>query len=174
MGCTIRYEYGLFRQKIMDGNQVELPDNWLENGNVLGKSHARSDTLRGALRRPRVKKTDRWATARSTSHVDYTTVLAVPYDMPVRGLRYRQRSYRCACGRRARPSASTWSTFNKGDYVQRHGGAQILPRSSPRSSIPRTTTTRASELRLKQHYFFTSATMQYAVNDFIKALWQPI
>ena len=51
MGCSIRYEYGLFRQKIIDGNQVELPDNWLENGCPVGSAAGRY--LRGALRRPR-------------------------------------------------------------------------------------------------------------------------
>ena len=82
MGCTIRYEYGLFRQRIVDGQQVEVPDNWLDNGNIWEVPDP-EDTMEvhfGGYVEP-VQENGR------TNFVtkNYQTVLAVPYDMPIAG-----------------------------------------------------------------------------------------
>ena len=123
--------------------------------------------MRGALRRPRWRY-EITGDRKIYQHVDYTTVLAVPYDMPVRGLRCTTTVVPLRLWSARAPKRIDMEYFNKGEYVTRHGRAQSWLKSSPRSSIPRITTTRARELRLKQHYFFTSATMQYIINNYKK------
>ena len=82
MGCTIRYEYGLFRQKIVDGQQVELPDSWLDNGNAL-ENAVMEDTCEvhfgGHVEEIEINGVKKYVTR------DYYTVEAVPYDMPIVG-----------------------------------------------------------------------------------------
>ena len=80
MGCTIRYEYGLFRQKIVDGQQVELPDSWLDNGNIW-ESAMMEDACEvhfgGHVEEITINGQQKFITK------DYYTVEAVPYDMPI-------------------------------------------------------------------------------------------
>ena len=82
MGCTIRYEYGLFRQKIVDGQQVELPDSWLDNGNsweMAVMEDACEVHFGGHVDTVEVDGVTKYI------HRDYNTVEAVPYDMPIVG-----------------------------------------------------------------------------------------
>ena len=81
MGCSIRYEYGLFRQKIIDGNQVELPDNWLENGCPWEVQQGDTCEVHFGGRVVEEEVGGR----KVYRQVDYNTVLAVPYDMPCVG-----------------------------------------------------------------------------------------
>ena len=82
MGCTIRYEYGLFRQKLVDGYQVEVPDNWLAQGNIWEIPHP-EDTVEVHFG-GRVEMTEEGGRM-MFRHLDYKTVQAVPYDIPVVG-----------------------------------------------------------------------------------------
>ena len=163
MGCTIRYEYGLFRQKLVEGQQVELPDNWLQNGNVW-----------------EVPKTEDTCTVEFNGHVEETeedgrTVFklvdtyqidAVPYDMPVVG-------YNNGCVNTLR----TWSArsranldlthFGEGEYLKAMEEMQMAEVIS-KVLYPEDKHYEGKMLRLKQHYFFTSATLQYAISNFKK------
>ncbi|MDR1569633.1 MAG: glycogen/starch/alpha-glucan phosphorylase [Oscillospiraceae bacterium] len=161
MGCTIRYEYGLFRQRIVDGSQVELPDNWLEFGNAW-EVPALEDSVEvhfgGRLE-------EEWTDgALSLKHVDYKTVIAEPYDMPITG--YGTDTVNVLRMWRARSSKRIdFSTFNQGRYqqaVEERDLAEVI------SNVlyPEDNHYEGKLLRLKQHYFFTSATLQYIIADY--------
>ena len=161
MGCTIRYEYGLFRQKLIGGQQAELPDSWLENGNVWEvacpedtmKIHFYGHVEEGMRNGRQVFELK-----------DYRTVLAVPYDMPVIG-------YDCdtvntlRTWRAKSPNPTGLPQFGNGNYL-RTMQEEDLATVISRFLYPDDNHYEGRELRLKQHYFFTSATLQYALKDF--------
>ena len=161
MGCTIRYEYGLFRQRILEGQQIELPDNWLENGNVW-EFPAMEDTCEvhygGYVEESEVNG------RRIFTLKDYHTVEAVPYDMPVAG-------YDCETVNTLRmwrahsPKALDLASFNSGNYSKAMQEQELATVIS-KVLYPEDNHLEGKELRLKQHYFFTSATLQYALKDF--------
>ena len=161
MGCTIRYEYGLFRQKLIDGQQVELPDNWLENGNVWEVA-APEDTVEVHFY-GHVEEGMR--DGRQVFDLkDYRTVLAVPYDMPVIG--YDNDTVNSLRTWRAKsPSPTGLPQFGGGNYL-RTMQEEDLATVISRFLYPDDNHYEGRELRLKQHYFFTSATLQYALKDF--------
>lgn len=161
MGCTIRYEYGLFRQKIVDGQQVELPDTWLQNGNVweiLSAEDICQVHFGGEVREATVN-------GRRVFTLDNAYVIdAVPYDMPVVG-------YDTDCVNTLR----TWSarssegfdlkTFGRGEYdkaMDEMKMAEVINKVL----YPEDSHWEGKMLRMKQHYFFTSATLQYALKEF--------
>ena len=161
MGCTIRYEYGLFRQKIVDGQQVELPDTWLQNGNVW-EIVAAEDICQvqfgGEIRETEVN-------GRLVFTLENAYVIdAVPYDMPIVG-------YNTDCVNTLR----TWSarsrevfdlkSFGRGEYdksMDEMKMAEVINKVL----YPEDGHWEGKMLRMKQHYFFTSATLQYALKDF--------
>ncbi len=160
-GCTIRYEYGLFRQKLIDGQQVEVPDNWLDNGNVW-EVPAPEDTCE-------VHFGGHVETYEDAGRImyylkDYQTVEAVPYDVPVVG-------YDCSTVNtlrmwRARsPKSLDFASFSSGDYIKAMKEQELAAVIS-KVLYPEDNHYEGKELRLKQHYFFTSATLQYALKDF--------
>ena len=161
MGCTIRYEYGLFRQRILEGQQIEVPDNWLENGNVW-EFPAMEDTCEvhygGYVEESEVNG------RRIFTLKDYHTVEAVPYDMPVAG-------YDCETVNTLRmwrahsPKALDLASFNSGNYSKAMQEQELATVIS-KVLYPEDNHLEGKELRLKQHYFFTSATLQYALKDF--------
>lgn len=161
MGCTIRYEYGLFRQKLVDGQQVEMPDDWLINGNVWEMAvmedvcevhfggHVNQISENGVTK---------------FLHNDYFTVEAVPYDMPTVG--YDTATVNTLRMWSARsPKRIDLSSFSQGDYIR---ASQEIELAEVISKVlyPEDNHYEGKLLRLKQHYFFTSATLQYALKDF--------
>ena len=161
MGCTIRYEYGLFRQKLIGGQQVEVPDNWLENGNVW-EVPVPEDTCEVHFG-GRVEES--WQDGKMKFILrDYQTVEAVPYDMPVAG--YACDTVNTLRMWRARsPKTMDFVSFNSGDYV-RAMKEQELAAVISQVLYPGDNHYEGRELRLKQHYFFASATLQHAIRDF--------
>jgi len=163
MGATIRYEYGLFKQKMVDGQQVELPDNWLANGNVWEMA-VPEDTCQiqfgGHVEKYLEGDRECYRT------VDAYTIDAVPYDMPIVG-------YNNECVNTLR----TWSarsqqridlrSFGQGDYMKAMEEMQMAEVIS-KVLYPEDNHYEGKMLRLKQHYFFTSATLQYALKNFKK------
>lgn len=163
MGCSIRYEYGLFRQKIVDGQQVELPDYWLGNGNVWempvmedacevhfnGHVEIGNENGRTVFR-----------------HVGYNTVEAVPYDMPLVGYDTSTVNSLRLWSARA-PKRIDLSDFNHGHYVQASEEKELAEAIS-NILYPEDNHYEGKLLRLKQQYFFTSATLQYILKDFKK------
>ncbi|MCR4706772.1 MAG: glycogen/starch/alpha-glucan phosphorylase [Clostridiales bacterium] len=161
MGCTIRYEYGLFRQRIVDGQQVEVPDEWLTYGNAW-----EIPTQRDAVTvRFGGHVTEHWVNGHNyISLEDTEDVIAVPYDLPIVG-------YNSDVIDRLR----TWSAvlpqnFNP-DQMSDDPPARTRDESSIAARIskvlyPEDDTPDGKKLRLMQEYFLVSATLQYAMKDF--------
>lgn len=161
MGCTIRYELGLFRQRLIGGQQVEVPDTWLENGNVweVAAMEDACEVHFGGW----VEEKQEAGRMLFIPH-DYRTVQAIPYDMPVAG-------YDCdtvntlRMWRAKSAKAMDFASFSNGDYVKAMQEEELAEVIS-KVLYPEDNHYEGKELRLKQHYFFTSATLQYALKDF--------
>ena len=164
MGCTIRYEYGLFRQKIVDGQQVEMPDHWLVNGNIW-EIPVLEDTVEVHYGGHVDTVEDEDGNVHFI-HRDYTTVLAVPYDMPIVG--YDTDTVNVLRMWSARSSKPLdLNSFSEGRYVQ---STEELEKAEIISRIlyPEDKHYEGKLLRLKQSYFFASATVQYILKDYKK------
>ena len=163
MGCTIRYEYGLFRQKIVDGQQVELPDSWLDNGNTW--EMAVMDDACEVHFGGHVDTVEEDGVTRFI-HRDYNTVEAVPYDMPIVG--YDTTTVNTLRMWSARsPKRIDLGSFGQGKYVQATEEIELAEVIS-KVLYPEDNHYEGKLLRLKQQYFFTSATLQYILKDFKK------
>ncbi len=161
MGCTIRYEYGLFRQRIVDGQQVELPDTWLENGNAW--EHALPEDSVEVHFGGRVEED--WSTGELvTRHTDYTTLIAMPYDMPVTGYDTDMVNTLRMWSAQS-PKTIDLTSFGQGNYAKALEGrafAEVLCKVL----YPEDDHFEGKQLRLNQHYFFTSASVQHIINDY--------
>ena len=163
MGCTIRYEYGLFRQKLVEGQQVELPDNWLQNGNVW--EVARTEDTCTVEFNGHVEETEENG-RKVFKLVDTYQIDAVPYDMPVVG--YNNNCVNTLRTWSARSRANLDLThFGEGEYLKAMEEMQMAEVIS-KVLYPEDKHYEGKMLRLKQHYFFTSATLQYAIKNFKK------
>ncbi len=163
MGCTIRYEYGLFRQKIVDGQQVELPDSWLDNGNAWEMA-----VMEDACEVHYGGHVDEVVENGVTKYVhrDYYTVEAVPYDMPIVG--YDTATVNTLRMWSARsPKRLDLNSFGQGKYIQATEEIELAEVIS-KVLYPEDNHYEGKLLRLKQQYFFTSATLQYILKDFKK------
>ena len=160
-GCGIRYHYGMFKQKIQDGYQVEVPDEWLKNGYPF------------ELRRPEyaieVKfggyvKTEWDGERNHFVQEGYQSVLAVPYDMPIVG--YGNNVVNTLRIWDAQPiDTFSLSAFDKGDY-QKAVEQENLAKNLVEVLYPNDNHYAGKELRLKQQYFFISASLQVALKKF--------
>ena len=163
MGCTIRYEYGLFRQRIVDGQQVEVPDSWLENGNVweIPVMEDACEVHYGG----HVDMVNEDGETRFV-HRDYYTVEAVPYDMPVVGYDTETVNTLRTWSARSKKRIDL-SSFGQGRYAQASEEMEMAEVIS-KVLYPEDNHYEGKMLRLRQHYFFTSATLQYIIKDFKK------
>ncbi|MDR0948023.1 MAG: glycogen/starch/alpha-glucan phosphorylase [Lachnospiraceae bacterium] len=163
-GCGIRYRYGMFKQEIRDGYQVEVPDNWLVDGNPF------------ELRRPEYAKTVKFGgyvtvrndeTGRSHfSQEGYQSVQAVPYDLPIVG--YGNAIVNTLRIWDAAPAECfKLDSFEKGDY-QKAVEQENLARNIVEVLYPNDNHYAGKELRLKQQYFFISASVQEAVEKYMR------
>ena len=163
-GCGIRYRYGMFKQKIKDGYQVEVPDNWLKDGNPF------------ELRRPEYAKEVRFGgnirveydETGKTHFVqeNYESVMAIPYDYPIVGY-----------GNHIVNTLRIWDaeaivnfqldSFDRGDY-HKAVEQENLAKNIVEVLYPNDNHYAGKELRLKQQYFFVSASIQAAVAKFKK------
>ena len=161
MGCTIRYEYGLFRQKIVDGQQVELPDSWLDNGNAW-ETAVMEDTCEvhfgGHVEETMINGQQKFVTR------DYYTVEAVPYDMPVVGYDAVTVNPLRMWSARS-PKKLDLKDFSEGRYVQASEEIELAETIS-KVLYPEDRHYEGKMLRLKQHYFFTSASLQYILKEY--------
>lgn len=163
-GCGIRYRYGMFKQKIEDGNQKEIPDDWLKNGYPfeLKRSEYEYEVKFGGY----VVSEDKGNGRIEFIQKDYSSVMAVPYDMPIVGY-----------GNNVVNSLMIWDavpkqvfsleSFDKGDY-QKAVEDENLARSLVEVLYPNDNHVSGKELRLKQQYFFVSASLQRAIEKFLK------
>ena len=164
-GCGIRYRYGMFKQKIKDGYQVEKPDNWLKHGNPF------------ELRRPEYAKEIRFggnirveyddATGKTLfKQENYDSVLAVPYDYPIVG--YGNGQVNTLRIWDAEPIVDfQLESFERGDY-HKAVEQQNLAKTIVEVLYPNDNHYAGKELRLKQQYFFVSASLQLAVDKYMK------
>lgn len=162
-GCGIRYRYGMFRQKIENGEQKELPDDWLKNGNpfeVKRPEYAQEVKLGGYVRIEYDQKL-----GRNRYILDgYQSVMAVPYDIPVVG--YNNNVVNSLRIWDAEPLVQfNLDSFDKGDYMKAVE-QENLARNLVEVLYPNDNHYSGKELRLKQQYFFVSATLQQVVKKF--------
>ncbi|MHC1786625.1 MAG: glycogen/starch/alpha-glucan phosphorylase [Christensenellales bacterium] len=162
MGCTIRYEYGLFRQKLTGGQQVELPDDWLENGNVW--EVAAPEDAFDVKFEGRLITRDLGDGSLRYQLEDARTVEALPYDMPIVG-RDGEVVNTLRMWRARSKSSLDLRAFSSGDYLNATK-EQDLATVISKVLYPEDNHYEGKTLRLLQHYFFTSATLQYALRDF--------
>lgn len=161
-GCGIRYHYGIFEQKIENGYQVEVPDNWLESGDpwsIRRNEYAVEVKFGGYVRA--VEKPD--GTYRFVQE-GYQSVIAVPYDYPVLG--YNNNTVNTLRLWDAKPKNELdLRSFNQGDY-QKALAEKNLASTLTEVLYPADEHYSGKELRLKQQYFFISATVQRVINKF--------
>ncbi len=157
MGCSIRYEYGLFQQKIVNGYQMEMPDNWLKDGNIweICKPSETVEVHFGG------NIEEDWSTgALKIRHTDYKTVMAVPYDVPILGYDTVMVDMLRLWSARS-PKTIDMADFNRGQYTRAMEEKELAEVIS-KVLYPDDNHIQGKELRLKQQYFFSSASVQYA------------
>ena len=165
-GCGIRYRYGMFKQKIENGFQIEVPDNWLKEGYPF------------ELRRPEYGKEvhfggyvrveyDPVKGENKFIHEGYQAVRAVPYDMPIVG--YNNKIVNTLRIWDAEPIVDFGlDSFDKGDY-KKAVEQENLARNIVEVLYPNDNHYAGKELRLKQQYFFVSASLQAAIEKYKKS-----
>ena len=164
-GCGIRYKYGMFKQKIENGFQVEAPDNWLKHGNpfeIKRAEYAVEVKFGGHVKMVRDEATGRDKFIQEGCN----SVRAIPYDLPVVGY-----------GNNVVNTLRIWDaeaindfnleSFDKGDY-QKAVEQENLARTICEVLYPNDNHMAGKELRLKQQYFFVSASIQTAVAKYMK------
>ena len=163
-GCGIRYHYGMFRQKIENGYQVEEPDNWLQNGYPfeLKRPEYNFEVKFGGYVRAEAQSDGRTRFVQE----GYQSVKAIPYDMPIVG--YNNNVVNTLMIWDAEPmECFELDSFDKGDY-HRAIEQQNLAKNLVEVLYPNDNHIAGKELRLKQQYFFVSASLQRAIARFKK------
>ncbi|MCT4688003.1 glycogen/starch/alpha-glucan phosphorylase [Vallitalea sp.] len=161
-GCGIRYRYGIFEQKIIDGYQVERPDEWLKNGNPFEVRRDEYGVEVKFLGSVRVLKT---ANGRDKFvQENYQSVKAIPYDIPIVG--YDNNTVNTLRLWDAEAIVGfDLESFDRGEY-HKAVEQQNLAKSIVEVLYPNDNHYMGKELRLKQQYFFISATVQQVINKF--------
>ncbi len=164
-GCGIRYRYGMFRQKIKDGYQVEEPDNWLKDGypfELRRPEYAYTVKFGGYVR----SEYDQATGKTRFVHENYQAVTAIPYDMPIIG--YNNNVVNTLMIWDAEPvECFKLDSFDKGDYYKAVE-QENLARNLVDVLYPNDNHVQGKELRLRQQYFFVSASVQRAIAKFMK------
>lgn len=158
-GCGIRYEYGLFRQKIVDGYQIEMPDPWLQSGNIW--DIARPEDIKEVHFNGRIEEYMEDGQLKFR-HLDYNTVMAEPYDMPITGFD-SETVNTLRLWRAQSPEVIDMSEFNRGDYIKATENKELAEVIS-KILYPEDNHYEGKLLRLKQQYFFVSATIQWILS----------
>lgn len=163
-GCGIRYKYGLFEQKIINGYQVEVPDNWLKHGNIWEVrkedkcvkvkfgGNVRLLTEKGRLK---------------AIHENYDEILAVPYDIPIIGYNNTTVNTLRLWTAETVDKDFDFSTFNHGDYLKAVEYKYSVE-SISQVLYPDDSNIKGKLLRLKQQYFFVSAGIQSIIRHYKK------
>ena len=164
-GCGIRYHYGMFKQKIENGYQIEVPDNWLKNGypfELRRPEYAKEVHFGGYVR----VEYDPEKGGNKFIHEGYQAVKAIPYDMPITG--YDNDVVNTLRIWDAEPIVDfELDSFDKGDY-KKAVEQENLARNIVEVLYPNDNHYAGKELRLKQQYFFVSASLQAAIDKYKK------
>ncbi len=163
-GCGIRYKYGMFKQEIEDGYQIEAPDDWLKDGNPFEMKRPEYATEIKIGGNVVVRRMENGRDAYVQEN--YQSVMAIPYDIPIVGY-----------GNRIVNTLRIWDSepvdifnldsFDKGDY-QKAVEQEYLARTICEVLYPNDNHTAGKELRLKQQYFFVSASVQQAIRKYME------
>ncbi len=159
-GCGIRYRYGMFKQKIENGYQVEMPDNWLREGNpfeVRRDEYAKEVRFGGTIRIEKDEKTGRDKFIQE----NFESVLAIPYDMPIVGYNNNIVNTLRIWDAKA-ITEFHWDKFDRGEY-EKAIEQENLAKTIVEVLYPNDNHYAGKELRLKQQYFFISASLQEAL-----------
>lgn len=163
-GCGIRYRYGMFKQKIEDGYQKEVPDDWLKNPYPF---ELKRDEYHYEVKFGGYVRTEQQPDGRIKFIQDgYHSIIAVPYDMPITG--YKNNVVNTLMMWDAEPKeVFSLDSFDKGEY-EKAVEEQNLARNLVEVLYPNDNHVSGKELRLRQQYFFVSASIQRALDHFKK------
>ena len=176
-GCGIRYRYGMFKQKIQDGYQVETPDNWLKEGNPFEfrrDEYAKEVRFGGYIRVEKDPQTGRDMFLQE----NYESVLAIPYDMPIVGYNNNVVNTLRIWDAKAITEFHL-DKFDRGEY-EKAIEQENLAKTIVEVLYPNDNHYAGKELRLKQQYFFISASLQELIakykrdHDDIKKLYEKV
>ena len=160
-GCGIRYRYGMFKQQIRDGYQIEVPDEWLKDGypfEIRRAEYATEVKFGGYVETEWDGKRNHFV------QKGYQSVMAVPYDIPIMG--YGNNVVNSLRIWDAQPvNTFNLSEFDKGDY-QKAVEQENLAKTIVEVLYPNDNHYSGKELRLKQQYFFISASVQRAIKKY--------
>ncbi len=161
-GCGIRYKYGFFQQKIIDGYQVEVPDNWLKTGGVweIKKPDKAVEIRFGGY----IK--ENWDSGKlKIIHEGYDSVLAVPYDTPIVGFKNNTVNTLRLWSAESTQKDFDFALFSRGEYLkaveEKYNAESISQILYPSNEFEQ-----GRQLRLKQQYFFVSAGIQSIIRDY--------
>lgn len=161
-GCGIRYDYGLFEQKIVNGYQVEIPDNWLRHGNVW---EVRKEERAAVVKFGGKVITKEENGVLSFEHVDYDSVLAVPYDTPIIGYDNNTVNTLRLWSAETIDKDFDLESFSRGEYTKAVEHRYSVE-SISQVLYPDDTRVDGKILRLKQQYFFVSAGIQSIIRTY--------
>ena len=153
-GYGLRYDYGIFRQKILDGNQVEEPDAWLKNGypwEIERPEHKQHVHFGGRVEYTTIKGRQQWR------WVPESTVEGMPYDLPIVGYNHAVNSLRLWSAKAV--DEFDLADFNKGSYVEAVE-TKVLAENLTKVLYPNDNTMAGKELRLRQQYFFVCCSLR--------------
>ncbi|MCR5414506.1 MAG: glycogen/starch/alpha-glucan phosphorylase [Kiritimatiellae bacterium] len=162
MGYGLRYDYGIFRQKIVNGNQVEEPDRWLKDGypwEMPRPEYAQTVGFGGHVEYASIKGRQQWRWVPSEQ------VSGVPYDIPIVGYRNAVNTLRLWSAKAT--DDFDLADFNKGDYINAVE-TKVLAENLTKVLYPNDNTTAGKELRLRQQYFFVACSL----NDILRRYQQ--
>ena len=161
MGYGIRYDYGIFRQKIVDGQQVEEPDHWLKDGypwEIARPEYAQTVSFGGTVECERGEDgSTKWAWKPDS------TVQGVPYDLPIVGYNHAVNTLRLWSARAL--DEFDLADFNQGSYVAAVE-TKVLAENLTKVLYPNDNTMAGKELRLKQQYFFVACSLRDILRRF--------
>jgi starch phosphorylase len=160
MGYGLRYDYGIFRQKIVDGQQVEEPDHWLKDGypwEIARPEHTQTVHFGGRVECASSGNRSKW------NWVETERVLGVPYDLPVVGFKYTVNTLRLWSAKA--DDEFQLDEFNKGSYVDAVQD-KVLAENLTKVLYPNDNVLAGKELRLRQQYFFVACSLQDILRRF--------
>ena len=163
-GCGIRYKYGFFEQKIIDGKQVEVSDNWLREGNVWEKRKPdKAEIVKFGGEIQIIEDEDRLV----IKHINYEPVLAVPYDTPIVGYKNDVANTLRLWSAETVSNEFDYSSFSRGEFLKALEYKNSVEAIS-QVLYPDDSFYEGKILRLKQQYFFVSAGIQRIIRHYKK------
>lgn len=161
-GCGIRYKYGFFEQKIVNGSQIEVPDNWLREGNLWEK---RKNEKKEIVKFGGEVLTESINGKFKFTHVNYEPILAVPYDTPIVGYENETVNTLRLWSAETVSNEFDFSSFSRGEFLKALEYKNSVEAIS-QVLYPDDTQYEGKRLRLKQQYFFVSAGVQSIIRYF--------